>query len=385
MPPPVAKKAPAPKALDRAALLSLLSSEAGPPPIIALAGDEDLLIDELAAAVAAELGKAGHFNHQTLYASEKSLAEALMLARTASLFDPRQLVHVRRAHLYAQRKTPQNPHGLTGGDAEGGKSRADPIGDLERYIARPSTHTTLILSGEATPASTRLGKLMRQAPAYVEVDFPEEWDNDTKRFSRRRHYETWAKDEARRLGLSLRPDATTLLVERAGTNLYQMRALMEIVALGAVDNKTTIDRAGLERLLPVLTDAVVEDAVDAALSRSADALFGPLERLLAEDDTTFRFMMRLEARIRDLALFKSAIDAGLSGEEAAKALAWPPGKTRLQKAEEQGKRWSGAEIARAVGLVHDTSIAIRTEKGEYRAARVTDTLLRLTARATATS
>jgi DNA polymerase-3 subunit delta len=230
-------------ALTFDALLRGLKKGAAPPdPVYLLHGEEDVLKEETIRALlnAAVPPDNRDFNLDVRYAPDLSPESFDALVNTPPMLADRRAVVIRGLEQLGKRKT---------------KLREQ----LVSYLAAPNPTTLLILvtaAGEDPDAD-----LVRRATA-VRLDAL-----SADRVPR------WLQHRATMLGLSLEPDAATLLLEAVGTDLSALsRELEKLAALtdsgeGEEKHRRAATAGDVTALVGVRRGETVYDLVDAALQR----------------------------------------------------------------------------------------------------------------------
>jgi DNA polymerase-3 subunit delta len=251
-------------------------------PVYLLVGDDDVgkarLVDALSAQVPEDLQA---FNLERWYANERPLDQVVAAARTLPLLGERRVVLVLRCETFlkTKRKAGATDEESTAEDAGEASDAADAsasgtTGELERYLASPPAETCLVLVSADLTRNTRLAKLLLKAAVVVEF-----WGLKTDREARGPEVQAaltaaearvrqWTRDAGLRIG----PDAVTILLEHAGTDIAVLRGDCERVityCLGrpevtAQDVRAVV--AGAVQLSPwTLTNAIEEGDVREAL------------------------------------------------------------------------------------------------------------------------
>lgn len=183
---------------------------------------------------------------------------------------------------------------------------------LEAYTNKPAKKSLLILDVKSFPSNTKLYKLVNSAGLVVDC-------SALKGTALNR----WLQDSLKNIhGKTLTPDATSLLIELAGTNLGHLE--QELAKLATyVGDKTTIDGTAVRKLVGdwktettwAMTDAVRENNL-------ADALHA-LDKLLVGGDAPLKIHGGIAFVFRKMAVATELSRQGSPlGEALTQAGAW---------------------------------------------------------------
>lgn len=208
-------------------------------PVYLLHGDEDVLKDEaLRQLVDAAIGEGGDatrdFNLDTRFAADLTTEQFHALVNTPPMLAARRAVVLRGMDQVGKRKT---------------KLRDEVV----RYLDAPNPTTVLALvfgAGEEPDAEL----LRASTPVDLEPLAPE-------------RVPRWVQHRAGILGLTLEPEAATLLVDAVGNDLSTLARELEKLASLTADTHRPATAADVTGLVGVRHGETVYDLVEAALSR----------------------------------------------------------------------------------------------------------------------
>jgi DNA polymerase-3 subunit delta len=308
-------------------------------PVYLLYGDEDVLKDEaLRLLVDAAVGGDANrdFNFDSCFAADLTPEQFHALVNTPPMLAERRVVVVRGVEQLGKRKTKLRDEAL-------------------RYLAAPSSSTLLVLvfaAGEQPDA-----ELVR-ASTTVELG-----PLSPERVPR------WLQHRAGTLGLTLEPDAATLLLEAVGNDLTTLARELEKLASLTADTRQPATAADVTGLVGVRRGETVYDLVDAALARNAARAAALVERVLEQAGMSgVKIVSLLGTHLVGTALARLERDRGarrLPDTLFRHLLATRPYGLRGWKEEaarwsEWSATWTQPELSRALKAALAADIALKT-------------------------
>jgi DNA polymerase-3 subunit delta len=220
-------------------------------PIYLLEGDDLQSRHDLAAEFGALVDEGLHaFNVQSFYANEATSAsgrdqligDLLSAARTLPMMAPRRVLIVHEAERLLSPRRGADDEGESASPAGGGKRKksASPAEELEAYVAAPEPLTTLVFLAGQLDANRRIVKLLRKHAISVDCGTLETSAEAAR----------WIKARLEQEGLTIEPQAATLLLEATGLNLARIRADVDKLALFAAGEPTVTAQHVREMVLP---------------------------------------------------------------------------------------------------------------------------------------
>lgn len=309
-------------------------------PLYLLHGDEVLLQQE-AGDLLRQAARAQGFSERELFHAERGADwnELLASANTLSLFGDRKVIEIRFT----------------------GKPDATAAAALERYAASPSPDTLLLLVLPKLDGSAQKAKwFLACENAGASVQLPVV-DAHT--------LPEWLRARLSQHGITMEPEAFTLLCERVEGNLLAAQQEIEKLRLLAPEGVLTLD---------LVRNAVgdsarynVYDLADAALAGDIERAARMLTGLQAEGQSEGSVLWAVARDARTLAALREGVDAG----QAAGALMqqngiWQKRQGLFQRALQ---RTTPALAQRLVAEVQAADLAIKGQSQE----RAWDVLLRL--------
>ncbi len=234
-------------------------------PAYYLYGEELLVAEALEALLEALVPAEGReFNLEVLHGNEGTLGVILQAVRIPPIFSPRRVIFVKEA----------DQMGLAS------------FQELASYVENPVPTTTLILAGKKPDMRTRLFKVLERRGGLLSFEAP-----------KRDSLKEWLKKSASKLGKTLTPEASDLLLELVGEELQSLHNELEKVCLFIGDG-TQIQREHVEALVDEQRSLSVFQLVEAVSGRQLEASFRCLSRLLEAGEDPMAILGMLARQIR---------------------------------------------------------------------------------------
>jgi len=223
--------------------------------------------------------------------------------------------------------------------------------ELLRYLESPNPTTVLVLvQAAAEPVD---GELARRATAVAVAPLPPA------------RVERWMAHHAKRLGLSLAPEATALLLATVGSDLGTLAG--ELEKLAAALGTRPASREDVAALVGVRDDATLQDFVDAVCERRAAAAAQLIEPVLEQPGMSgVRLLGALGTNLVGTALARAELDRGTQESRIEGVLlthlraARPYGLGSWERAAASWARW--AELWRAPELERAVRLALAADR-----------------------
>jgi DNA polymerase-3 subunit delta len=324
-----------------------VAPSARPAPVQAIVGEDSYLAE---AALERVLSAAVPGNRQeslrVLYGDESRWEDVLAAARAGSLFATDRAVVVRRAELLKYASAPKDDDGDEAAARGKGKARTDED-PVEAYLAAPAPDATLVFLA-ARPDKRRKPWKSLLSKAEVHDAAPK----------RGRALRAHVEDEIRRRGLRLPREVLEFLIVEVGQDLR--RLVGEIEKLEAwiegrsdvsVEDVSALLGRGLGQPLYLLSDAFAARDVPRALEL--------VERLLGEGEQGPLVVAALHRSLRQVQGAVALRAAGVPAAQIGARLLPPNMQFKLEALLTAARRWSEAEIARAVERLEETDRAVK--------------------------
>ncbi|HWC73243.1 MAG TPA: DNA polymerase III subunit delta [Gemmatimonadales bacterium] len=308
-------------------------------PVYLLYGDEDVLKDEaLRLLVEAALGGNGNrdFNFDSRFAADLTPEQFHTLVNTPPMLAERRAVILRGMEQLGKRKT---------------KLRDE----LVRYLEAPNPTTTLVLAFAAGEEPD--SELLRAVTAVkVEPLSPE-------------RVPRWLQHRAGVLGVTLEPEAATLLLDAVGSDLSSLSRELEKLASLTADTRRPATAADVTGLVGVRRGETVYDLVEAAMARDVVRATSLVERVLEQAGMSgVKIVSLLGTHLVGTAVARAERDRGvrrLPDTMFRHLLATRPYGLRGWKEEaarwcEWSANWSKSELSSALKAALAADIALKT-------------------------
>jgi DNA polymerase-3 subunit delta len=229
-------------------------------------------------------------------------------------------------------------------------AKADELDALAAYVADPSPSTCFVVTAEKIDGKTKLAKASKASGAWLAVEPLKHGLLDR-----------FANGEAKRRGHVLEGPALAALTDATGNDLAAIDDAMERLSLYVGEGKA-IDKGAVEAVVTRVRVDTIWALIDAiALKRTKKALDAALS-MLADREPPLRMLGSVARQVRLVAKMKSALEQGMSPDAAVKAAGAPPFKAR--DLADAAKKFSDADLRRALGLLRDADVALKGSKRE---------------------
>jgi DNA polymerase III subunit delta len=324
-----------------------VARNARPAPVQAIVGEDSYLAE---AALERVLAAAVPGDRQeslcVLYGDESRWEDVLAAARAGSLFATDRAVVVRRAELLKYASTPKDDDADEPAARGKGKARSDED-PVEAYLASPAPDATLVFVA-ARPDKRRKPWKSLLAKAEVHDAAPK----------RGRALRVHVEDEIKRRGLRLPREVLDFLIVEVGQDLRRLVGEVDKLEAWApgrsevtVEDVSALLGRGLGQPLYLLSDAFAARDVPRALEL--------LERLLGEGEQGPLVVAALHRSLRQVRGAVAMRAAGVPAAQIGARLLPPNMQFKLESLLTAARRWSEAEIARAVERLEETDRAVK--------------------------
>jgi DNA polymerase III subunit delta len=223
--------------------------------------------------------------------------------------------------------------------------KAADLGPLESVVKEPPPDTVLVLIVRGKPLK-QLVKLAEAAGGEVrEEAAPKPWE-----------LPRWVADRAREEGLQLDSEAAKTLVAMAGPGQQRLAREVEKLAL-AVHPAGRASAEDVERLAAADAAPQAYDLADALAAGDLSAAMSLAEELESHGERPGRLMFPVVRRLRDVQRAAALLEAGVSEQEAAKALKAPPWLAK--KTVSRAKKADRATLERALCVMAELEVELR--------------------------
>ncbi|MBI5507566.1 MAG: DNA polymerase III subunit delta [Deltaproteobacteria bacterium] len=303
---------------------ALQSSELGA--VYALVSAEPLLLSEAVVGIRDRVLKAASdFNRDEFRAGEVAVERVLDAATTLPMMAARRYV------LFSDLQ----------------RLKTKDLAPLIAYLEKPAPTSVLVLTATELDMRTKLAaKLAAQGFLFL-LEPP-----------RPGALASWLATRARRLQLTLEPDAGRLLVDLLGADLGGLD--MALGKLAAYTGGGAITSEAVEATVaPTKVDTIFK-LTDALGARDLTRASLQLRNILVSGESAILVLSMITRQLRQLLLLKELAPSGRAGPDVASRLGVRP--FVLDSLFAQGKRYDQAELFAALFAAHRADIRLRSSK-----------------------
>jgi DNA polymerase III subunit delta len=228
---------------------------------------------------------------------------------------------------------------------DAGAWKAADLGPLEAVLEEPLPETVLVLIVRGKPLK-QLVKLVESARGEIrEEAAPKPWE-----------LPRWVAERAREQGLQLDSEAAKTLVALAGPGQQRLAREVEKLAL-AVHPAGRASADDVERLAAADAAPQAYELADALAAGDLEAAMSLAEELESHGERPDRLMYPVVRRLRDMQRAAALLEAGVSEQEAAKALKAPPWLAK--KTVSRAKKADRTALERALCVMAELEVELR--------------------------
>lgn len=266
--------------------------EGEPGPLYFLYGKERYLLDRAVELLRARVldPRTRDFNYELYYGKEAGAARIAQAARTLPMMARRRLVLVR--------------------DAD--EMKADELAALAGYVADPAPETCLVFVAEKADQRLKFFSAFKKHGVLVKLDPLYE-----------RQLPDFVRGEAKARGVTLAPDAVTLVVGEIGAELGQLADAVERLAIYAGERKQ-IGAADVEAVVATTRQRSVFELANAVGAGDRAQALTMLSSMLAARESGVRIVAMLARHLRQLWITSELLKKTRDKFEIAGALGIPP-------------------------------------------------------------
>jgi DNA polymerase-3 subunit delta len=266
--------------------------EGEPGPLYFLYGKERYLLDRAVDLLRARVldPRTRDFNYELFYGKEAGASRIAQAARTLPMMAKRRLILVR--------------------DAD--EMKADELGGLVSYVSDPAPETCLVFVGEKADqrlkffsAFKKHGELVKLEPLY-ERQLPD-----------------FVRGEAKARGVTIAPDALTMMVAEIGAELGQLADAVERLAMYAGERKQ-ITADDVDKVVATTRQRSVFELANAVGAGDRASALAMLSSMLGARESGVRIVAMLARHLRQLWITSELLQRTRDKFEIASALGIPP-------------------------------------------------------------
>lgn len=334
-------------------------------PIYLLYGPEDLLCRDFLTALRSQVLNEGDEWNQSRLDWPVSAADVIGLCQTLPFMAQYRLVIVYGAALFAAKRGKAGQSGQAGqsdtdDDAAGAEPEAVTTGDADSawsaYFASPCQTTILVfVAGDSVDRRTRLFKQVDKIGRVVEC----------APFKRQRELVDWLRVRALKFNTKITDDAAALLALNVAGGLRGLET--ELTKLATyVGKEGAIDRPAVELLVPKTAEVRMFDLIDAVADGRQKLAVDLLSEALSQGEQPLKITALLARQFRLALQARVALEQGTAPGQLAAALGLHP--FVAEKVARQCRRFSREALCRAMELLLEADVAIKTGRREARLA-----------------
>ena len=320
-------------------------------PLYLLFGDEEYLqekwLKELSSVIIIESMR--DFNYQLVDGSKLSAAQVISQANTPPVFADRRLLVIK------------NPDFIKTAKAEA--AGAD---QLMEYITDPMESTCLVFWVSGSPDKrNRYYKAIDKMRALV--DMPRLKGAELSR---------WIKEECNNLGISLKPDAMSVLLSLDSVELWFVHNELEKLALfynGSIEAPVIVSLKQLLEVMTPIAETGIFELVDNIGQKKGEQSLEALRNILMTKEQPVRILFMIARQFRLIFQAKILLEQGLHERATAKELGVLP--FVASKACRQSTNYNLFALEIAMKLLRDSDLALKS--GANAEATLQELVLRL--------
>lgn len=266
--------------------------EGEPGPLYFLYGKERYLLDRAVDLLRARVldARTRDFNYELFYGKEAGASRIAQAARTLPMMAKRRLILVR--------------------DAD--EMKADELGGLIPYVSDPAPETCLVFVAEKADQRLKFFSAFKKHGELVKLDPLYE-----------RQLPDFVRGEARARGVTIAPDAVTLIVAEIGAELGQLADAVERLAIYAGERKQ-ITAEDVDKVVATTRQRSVFELANAVGAGDRAAALAMLSSMLGARESGVRIVAMLARHLRQLWITSELLQRTRDKFEIASALGIPP-------------------------------------------------------------
>jgi DNA polymerase-3 subunit delta len=266
--------------------------EGEPGPLYFLHGKERYLVDRAVDLLRARVldPRTKDFNYELFYGKEAGAARIAQAARTLPMMAKRRLVLVR--------------------DAD--EMKADELGGLSSYVSDPAPETCLVFVAEKADQRLKFFTAFKKHGVLIKLDPLYE-----------RQLPDFVRGEAKARGVTLAPDAITMIVDEIGAELGQLADAVERLAIYAGERKQ-VTAEDVEQVVATTRQRSVFDLANAVGAGDRAQALRVLSSMLGARESGVRIVAMLARHLRQLWITSELLERTRDKFEIAQALGIPP-------------------------------------------------------------
>ena len=266
--------------------------EGEPGPLYFLYGKERYLLDRAVDLLRARVldPRTRDFNYELFYGKEAGASRIAQAARTLPMMAKRRLILVR--------------------DAD--EMKADELGGLVSYVSDPAPETCLVFVAEKADQRLKFFSAFKKHGELVKLDPLYE-----------RQLPDFVRGEAKARGVTIAPDAVTMIVAEIGAELGQLADAVERLAMYAGERKQ-ITAEDVDKVVATTRQRSVFELANAVGAGDRAQALAMLSSMLGARESGVRIVAMLARHLRQLWITSELLQRTRDKFEIASALGIPP-------------------------------------------------------------
>jgi len=266
--------------------------EGEPGPLYFLYGKERYLLDRAVDLLRARVldPRTRDFNYELFYGKEAGASRIAQAARTLPMMAKRRLILVR--------------------DAD--DMKADELAGLISYVSEPAPETCLVFVGEKIDQRMKFFTAFKKTGTLVKLDPLYE-----------RQLPDFVRGEAKARGVSIAPDAVTMVVDEIGAELGQLADAVERLAI-FVGERKSIAAEDVDKVVATTRQRNVFELANAVGEGDRARALAVLSSMLGARESGVRVVAMLARHLRQLWITQELLQKTRDKFEIAQALGIPP-------------------------------------------------------------
>ena len=266
--------------------------EGEPGPLYFLYGRERYLLDRAVDLLRARVldPRTRDFNYELFYGKEAGASRIAQAARTLPMMAKRRLILVR--------------------DAD--EMKADELGGLIGYVSDPAPESCVVFVAEKADQRLKFFSAFKKHGVMVKLEPLYE-----------RQLPDFVRGEAKARGVSLAPDAVTLIVDEIGAELGQLADAVERLAIYAGERKQ-VSAEDVDQVVATTRQRSVFDLANAVGAGDRAQALRVLSSMLGARESGVRIVAMLARHLRQLWITSELLQKTRDKFEIAQALGIPP-------------------------------------------------------------
>lgn len=266
--------------------------EGEPGPLYFIHGKERYLVDRAVEILRARVldPRTRDFNYELFYGKEAGASRIAQAARTLPMMAKRRLILVR--------------------DAD--EMKGDELGGLIAYVSDPAPESCLVFVAEKADQRLKFFAAFKKHGVLIKLDPLYE-----------RQLPDFVRGEARARGVTLQPDAVTMIVDEIGAELGQLADAVERLAIYAGERKQ-ITAEDVDKVVATTRQRNVFELANAVGSGDRARALAVLSSMLGARESGVRIVAMLARHLRQLWITSELLERTRDKFEIAGALGIPP-------------------------------------------------------------